>query len=139
LLPEINSLKIHSLSYNHPKNLSNEQLDMICSTLDTRKITKFNVQKMIRTKEIFFLIKVFPYIVHLKVDRIRSLNIKSYLQIRDIFKEIKPDNHLRSLCLCISAADHQIIQTLQKMIDHEKLLINYTIKRVIDNIYIQWK
>ncbi len=54
-------------------------------------------------------------------------------------KEIEPDDRLRSLCLRVSTADDQMIKTLQKMIDDEKLLINYTIKCVVDTIYLRWK
>ncbi len=49
------------------------------------------------------------------------------------------NDHFRSLCFRVPAADDQMIKTLQKIIDDAKLLINYRIKRVGDDIYLQWK
>jgi hypothetical protein len=42
------------------------------------------------------------------------------------------------LCFHVPAADDQTIKQLNKMIDDEKLLTNYTIKRVLDYIHLQW-
>ncbi len=47
------------------------------------------------------------------------------------------DHHLRSLCFRIPTADNQIVKKLEKMIDNEKLLVDYTIKRICDNIHLQ--
>jgi hypothetical protein len=43
------------------------------------------------------------------------------------------------LCLHVSTADDDIIKKIDKMISSEKLLFDYTIKRIVDNIYLQWK
>jgi hypothetical protein len=48
----------------------------------------------------------------------------------------KHDHHLRLLCLILSTADDKMVQRLQKMLNHGKLLCHYTIKRVLDRIYI---
>jgi hypothetical protein len=137
-LPELHSLKIHSLSYNESNNFGTEELKCICLTLLTRKITKVYVEQMIILEEMLFLMALFPSTVYFKVDFICNMNIESCL--RNILAEIDHEcgDHLRSLCFRVQAADDQTIKTLQKTIHDEKLLINYTIKRVVDNIYLQW-
>jgi hypothetical protein len=45
---------------------------------------------------------------------------------------------LQLLCFQIPAADDQTIEQLNKMIDKEKLLIDYSIKHILDFIYLQW-
>ena len=46
--------------------------------------------------------------------------------------------HLCSLCLTIPNADEEIVHQLQKLIDSEKLLTNYMIKRICNNILLKW-
>ncbi len=42
------------------------------------------------------------------------------------------------LSIRVSALDDKIIAQLIRMINSEKLLFNYTIKRILDHIYLQW-
>jgi hypothetical protein len=43
------------------------------------------------------------------------------------------------LCFRVPAADDEMIKELEQMINHEKLLHQFVIKRVIENIYLQWE
>ncbi|CAF4601836.1 unnamed protein product, partial [Rotaria socialis] len=43
-----------------------------------------------------------------------------------------------SLCFHAPAVDDQVIENLEKMINYEQLLIQFTTKRISDNIYLQW-
>jgi hypothetical protein len=77
--------------------------------------------------------------VYLEINYVDQIDIKVIL--RCIFEEDLHEfcDQLRSLCFRLLAADNNIIETLQKMINDEKLLTDYTIERVIDKIYLQWK
>jgi hypothetical protein len=63
------------------------------------------------------------------------------LFLQTILKKIlhRSNYHLRSLCFCMSMADDQIVTNIQKLIDGEKLIFDYTIKRICDKIYLKWK
>ncbi|CAF4549079.1 unnamed protein product, partial [Rotaria sp. Silwood2] len=54
---------------------------------------------------------------------------------------IKEDcnDRLCLLCFRIPTVDDEMIRKLKRMINFEKLLFNYTIKRVADFIYIEWE
>ncbi len=52
---------------------------------------------------------------------------------------IKLQNRLRLLSFHVRQADNQMLKQLNKMIDDEKLLTDYFIKRVGDEIFLQWK
>ncbi|CAF3042665.1 unnamed protein product [Rotaria sp. Silwood2] len=138
LLFELNSLKIHSISFNQPRTLSAEELDIANTVLNKNKIIKVYLEKINYIEEIFFM-KFCPHMTFLKVNCINNIDIESCL--RNILENIKHESHdnLRSLCFRVPTADDKIIETLQKMINDNKLLINYTIKRLLDNIYLQWK
>jgi len=139
-LPELNSLKLHSLSLYDPSNSYDEEGDdSFCSTENTNKIAKVYLEEINDIKDVYSIMALCPYMTYLKVNRINNMNIKSYL--RNIFKKIKHDGneHLRLLCFRVVAADDNIIIQLEKMINSKKLIFDYTIKRVCDNIYLQWK
>jgi hypothetical protein len=67
------------------------------------------------------------------------MNVELFLQ--DILKNINNQNneYLRLLCFRAPVADDKMIRKLEKMINEKKLLSDYTIKRVLNNIYLQWK
>jgi len=138
-LPELNSLKIHSLSLYDPNNSYEEEVETFCSTEDTTKITQVYLEEINDIKDVYLIMALCPYMTYLKVNRLNNMDIKCYL--RNIFKKIKHNGneHLRLLCFRVPAADDKIIIMLEKMINSKKLIINYTIKRVCDNIYLQWK
>ena len=93
---------------------------------------------MIEVGEIYFLMALCPYMAHLKLGCLNTTDVKSFL--RNILNKINSDYnyHLRSLCFHIPAADEKMVKKLKRVIRSEELLVDFTMKRVIDNIYIQW-
>jgi hypothetical protein len=134
LLPELNTLKIHSLSLYEPRMLNNKEI-ILSSIEDTSQITKVYLQKINEIKELDFLFELCPYMEYLKIDYIKHIDFKFILPY--IIKH--RNDYLHSLCFRIPTADDQIIQKLKRMIHFEKLLFNYTIKRLADNVYVEWK
>ncbi len=45
---------------------------------------------------------------------------------------------LMEICLRIPTADNQLIEKLKDMINSKQWLVDYSIKRVNDKIYLQW-
>jgi len=76
---------------------------------------------------------------YLNVECIKDMNIELF--IRNILNVINNNHYeyLRLLCIYITTADDQMIKRLKKMIDDEKLLLDYTIHRELYNIYLKWK
>jgi hypothetical protein len=139
LLPELETLKIHSLSLYEPRSLNSEELIILSSIEDTSQITKVYLETMNEIKEFDFLLELCPYMVFLKIDYIKRMDFKFLL--RYIVKKIEDDgnDYLRLLCFRIPTADDEMIQKFKRMIRCEKLLFNFTIKRVADNIYLEWE
>ena len=94
---------------------------------------------MLLIEEVFILMVLFPYMTYFKIHGIYNMDVKTYLI--NILAEInyKCNDRLRSLCFCVPTADDQMIKTLEKMIDDNELFMDYKIKRVLNNIYLQWK
>ncbi|CAF2573922.1 unnamed protein product [Rotaria sp. Silwood2] len=119
-----------------PENVKFEERFIFSSIEDTSKITNVYLEKMNEIEEFSFLSELCPYMKSLKVDYIKYMDVKFVL--RYIFKKIKEDcnEHLCLLCLHIPTVDDEMIGKLKRMINFEKLLFNYTIKRVADHIFI---
>jgi hypothetical protein len=88
--------------------------------------------------EIVFLMDLCPHLIYLRVDNINNMNMESFVRIILLKMKTQHQSKLQLLCFHVRAADDQTIKQLNKMIDDEKLLIDYTIKRVLDFIYLQW-
>ncbi|CAF1322817.1 unnamed protein product [Adineta steineri] len=139
VLPQLISLKLLSLSFNKPRKLSLQEIDILSSRKNTSQIKYVYLKKMITIEDIDFLMKLCPSMVYLRIDYAYKNNAESF--VRNILKKIdcKLNEHLHVLCFHIPRADNEMIKKFENMIDSEKLLINYTIQRAGENIYLQWK
>ncbi|CAF1479062.1 unnamed protein product [Rotaria sordida] len=135
----ITTLKIHSLSIDETTELTLKELLILCSIKGTSKITKVYLEEIDDVKELDFLFTLCPYMEYFKIRCINTVDIQSYL--RTIFKIIKQNNnhHLHSLCFPVQTADEQIVKNIERMINYEKLLSNFTVKHILDTVYLRWK
>jgi hypothetical protein len=132
-------MKVHSLSLDQVKDSDTEEIIDLPSTTSTNQITKVYLEKMFAIEEVYSLIKLCPYISYLKIDSFDNMKIDMF--IRNIFKKIKRESnqYLRLLCLNAPANDDPMIKTLEKMKKDKKLLNDYTINRIDNYIFLQWK
>jgi hypothetical protein len=68
------------------------------------------------------------------------MDVQSFL--RTIFKKINHNNnhhHLRSLCFHVPTVDHQIVENIEEIIKCEKLFPDFTVKHILNTVYLQWK
>ncbi|CAF1370837.1 unnamed protein product [Rotaria sordida] len=140
LLPDITTLKIHSLSTDETEELNVKRLLILCSMKETSKITKIYLEEIDNVQELDFLFTLCPDIVYFKVRYINTMDIQSFLCT--IFKKINHNNnnhHLHSLCFHVLTADDQIVENIEEIIKCEKLFPHFTIKRILNTVYLQWK
>jgi hypothetical protein len=130
LLPEINSLQIYFLSHVNTIDMNEQNIKLFSLQ---NQIKKVYLKKMTNIEQIYFLIELCPRMIYLKLDFVNNINI-----LRLILMKI--NNHqLRLLTFRVRAADDQICEILNKMIHFETSILDYTIKRILDQIYLQWK
>lgn len=94
---------------------------------------------MFAIEEVYSLMKLCPYMSYLKIDSFDNMKIDVF--IRNIFKKIKRESnqYLRLLCFRAPTNDDPMIKTLEKMKKDKKLLNDYTINRIDNYIFLQWK
>ena len=138
-LSKLQTLKIHSVSLEEQRDLCKEEVDILCSREDTNQITKVYLETMMDMSDIYFLMVLCPHMEYFRVDVIINMDAKSF--VREILQKInfEQNEYLRLLRFRVQAADDQIMKNLKKIIDDEKLLVDYSMKRVCESIYLQWK
>jgi hypothetical protein len=139
LLSELQTLKIHSLSLEEPRDLCEEEVDILLSREDTNQITKVYLEIMVDMADIYFLMVLCPHADYIKIGSIIDMDVESF--VRQMLNKInfEQNQYLRLLCFRVEAADDQTIKNLEKMIDDEKLHVDYSMKCVRENICLQWK
>ncbi|CAF1145232.1 unnamed protein product [Rotaria sordida] len=135
-LPELDSLQIPSLSLSSEIHLTMEQKKRILPT--NNKIRKIYLEEMTDIEEVIFLITFCPYVNVLQVNCADNIDIELF--VKDILTINNERNYyLRSLCFHVSTANEEMVKKLEEMINCEKLLLHYTIKRVRGDIYLNWE
>lgn len=138
LLPELYSLRLHLLSNLETKEISRDDFLLLFSLIKNR-IRKLYINNICVIEEIFLFIDLFQHINHLQVNVIYPTNVKSCVRDILIYIREKSNHPLRILCIDTPMIDDDILHGIKEMIHNEKLLSNFTVKRVMDKIYLQWK
>ena len=114
-----------------------EDQERLVQVSETNQITEVYLEQINDFKELDSLLGLCRHVKHLYINSLH--NIESF--IRQILIRITDDTNkdLCLLCLRIPTADDQLIEKLKKIIDSNARLIDYTIKRVMDKIHLQWK
>jgi hypothetical protein len=132
-LPQVITMKIHSLSLDQAKDSETDELIVFPSTESINQITKVYLEKMFSIEEVYSLMKLCRYMSYLKINSFDNMNADMF--IRNILKKVNRDSNrnLRLLCFPAPASDDPMIQTLEKMKN------DYTINPIDDYIFLQWK
>ncbi|CAF3862441.1 unnamed protein product [Rotaria sp. Silwood1] len=118
LLPDLTTLKLHSLSIDETSELTANEVFILCSMKETSQITKVYLEEINHFKQIDFLFTLCPYMEYFKIEQINFMDIQAFLRI--IFKKINRFNnhYLHALCFQFPILDDQIVQNIQDMIKY---------------------
>ncbi|CAF1337297.1 unnamed protein product [Rotaria sordida] len=139
LLPGVTTLKIYSLSVLQQGDLSDDEIEFLCILLPKNQIKKICFDHMKNMNEVYMLTLICSRINHLQIKCINYMHAQLLTGL--ILTEIKnvSNSLLRLLCFSIPEAHDEMIEKLEKMIDDKNLRFDFTIKHVMDTIYLQWK
>ncbi|CAF4617555.1 unnamed protein product, partial [Rotaria sp. Silwood2] len=139
LLLDLITFKIRSLSSDDRTRFTVRELCRLGSIKCQSKTTKVCIEEINDIDDFNFISVVCPYMKYCEMKRLNNMNIELFLRI--ILKEINNRSFcfIRLLCFHEPTVDDQMIENLEKMINYEQLLLQFTIKRISDNIYLQWK
>ncbi|CAF4226281.1 unnamed protein product [Rotaria sp. Silwood2] len=137
VLPELDSLKIAYLSISEIRYsfIDDQNLRLVSYQ---NKITKVYLENVKKSEEVYFLLRLCLRMKYLKVNFIYDVNQKLF--IRNFLRTIIINRHqyLQSLYFQVPKIDVQIMNELEEMINREKLLRHFTIKRVLNYVHLEW-
>jgi hypothetical protein len=145
LLPNLDSLEVSSLPLIQLSDLSVEDSEMVLLVSIANKITKVKLDKMNGMEQIHFLINLCSRMQYLEVECTTDndlANIIGCIAVNNIINV----PYLCCLCLCVPNANEKMIESLNKIIDNERIFDydnktfrDYVIQRVQDRIFLTWK
>ena len=146
-LSNVISLKLRRVAPFKPFDSSEEDSDdeedeyreSLARVSQTNQITEVYLEQSNDFKELDSLLGLCRHVKHIYINSLHNINIESF--IREILIRITDGSNkdFCLLCLRIPTADDQLIEKFKKIIDSNARLIDYTIKRVMDKIHLQWK
>ncbi|CAF3997583.1 unnamed protein product, partial [Adineta steineri] len=139
LLPDLDSLKLSSITLPSTTLLSIEEREEINFIVDNNEITKVYLEKMNKFDDVLFLIDLFPELKYLQIGCTSDIDINLFLQIILMKIDNKTESNLHLLAISVPTADDSMMERIQNIIDSKSLLFNYTIKRTCDTIFLQMK
>ncbi|CAF3538411.1 unnamed protein product, partial [Rotaria sp. Silwood2] len=139
LLPELYTLKLYCCSSEEREMPNSDEDFMTHSINDTNKVTKLYLKNINNFKLFYFLLNFCRHLEYIEVDDFVEMDVKSILQDIVLKTNHDGDNHLHSVCFHVPTADDKMIKNLNKYIREHKLLLNFKINRVLDDIYITLK
>ncbi len=133
LVPNLNSLKIRSLSLSNPVCLFDQVVGVISKK---NNISKVNLEQINEFEEVQFLINLCPHLQYFQVGCSDKVDLKSLVR-SILMKTTQTITELRTLCLNVEQPNDEMIKELQDLIHHGQWCQNYTIMYINEKIYIQ--
>lgn len=88
-------------------------------------------------EQIHLILYICASIQYLQIDVPNDMDLKMLVRCI-LIKTTTYISHLCSLCLSKPNANEEIVDQLDKMIESDKLLTNYMIKRISNHILLKW-
>lgn len=140
VLPNVIIIRIISLPLMMDLFMSDKHSQILTLFLNSNKITKFFLQGISRTDDIFLAISLFPRVRFIALQIVGDFSLE--LTIEFTLKKLNNDSirhrHPMTLCVIASQATNDKAQKLTKMINSKKLLENYILYRQLDKFFIEW-
>jgi hypothetical protein len=135
-LPNLDSIKICSLSPIEPGWLVGQDGGILFSTSINNKITKINLELITDIEQVNVIFYICRHIKYFQVNVPENMNLETF--VRFIVKKASTYiPHLTSLCICLSNVNEQMISNLQELIGADKLLPNHKIKYFCNKILLK--
>ncbi|UJR38803.1 hypothetical protein I4U23_031468 [Adineta vaga] len=135
-LPNLSTLHVPELSFDQLSSLSIEEKKDIRYFSINNKVTDVNHSADLNLTE--FLIILCPRMEYLKMSFISDISHETFIRLV-LMKTITHTPNLHSMNIWLYKANDQMVRKLQNMINSEKLLTDYIIKRWKNNIILKWK
>ncbi|CAF1007397.1 unnamed protein product [Adineta ricciae] len=138
-LNELDSLKLYKISISSLGRVTEEELTIFSKFPSRMSITKVCLEKICQIEESLVIMAFCPLIKQFQINSLQKIEIESFLRTFLTHIKVQAIQILRLLCICVSTADDEMINKLKQTIENENLLLDFTLNRIKDKIYLKWK
>jgi hypothetical protein len=139
LVPHLDYLKVSSIAASAGDRLSSEQAETFRLISNNNKITKIYINRLKDIAEADLIVDLCPHMEYLEIGCANNVDPELLVVCVLINQNINCIPHLRTLCVRVQNGNQNLIENLQQIINAEKLLKDFTINRMGNNIILQWK
>ncbi|CAF1276565.1 unnamed protein product [Rotaria sp. Silwood1] len=125
------SLTFIGVSFTSRCRLSVEQMDLVRSISKTSKVTELCIEDDCSLAYIQFFADLCPRLQRLEIVLLER-------QIKSIIQFLLSSNMSDLFWLCLRDISNETSRKVQKIIDHEKLIIDYNVKDHYTGLYFWW-
>jgi hypothetical protein len=137
VLPNLISCKFFSISLKAKKDLPNVKFLNVYLTNSQNQITKICIEELHKIEEFYSICTICPFTKFFQVERVYDMTIELFLS--SLLNYINTNHcYIRVLCLNVPAADDDTLKCFKEIIEQKHLVIDFTIKRILNRIYLQW-
>ncbi|CAF1520457.1 unnamed protein product, partial [Adineta steineri] len=138
LLPDIETLTLSRLSFTDPTSISYEERQSLYLLFHENHFQKISFSGVHQKADIYFLMIICFHVNHLHVHCEDYKYAESFVGLILSHVRSKIDNKLRLLSITMPNFANDMIEYLTKIIKEHKLLNDFIIEQVKNDVYIKW-
>ncbi|CAF1466524.1 unnamed protein product [Adineta steineri] len=138
LLPDIETLTLFRLSFTNPTHISDEELQPLYLLFHEKHFQKISFIDVHQMADIHFLMLICRHVNHLHLHCKDYNHAESFVGLILYHVRSEKDSKLRLLSLTMPKFANDMIEYLTKIIKENKLLNDFIIEQVKNDVYIKW-
>ncbi|CAF3933206.1 unnamed protein product [Adineta steineri] len=138
LLPDIETLTLSRLSFTDPTSISDEELQPLYLLFLENHFQKLSFTDVHQTADVYFLMLICFHVNHLHLHCKDYEYAESFVGLILSHVRSRTDSKLRLLSFTMIKFANDMIECLTKMIKENKLLNDFIIEQVKNDVYIKW-
>jgi hypothetical protein len=138
-LPYIESIRIFPILPRQIYSLSDNEIENLILDPRNSRLTKMKLRLIIDIEQIFFFIRLIQYVEYLEIECSNDINLELLVDCILLKTGNCVTSKLFSMCLCVGRINDEMMEKLHQIMARKDFVHEYTINRVCDRIYFQWK
>ncbi|CAF4100521.1 unnamed protein product [Adineta steineri] len=138
LLPDIETLSLFRLLFTNPTSISDEELQPLYLLFHEKHFQKLSFSDVYQVADVHFLMLICFHVNHLHLHCKDYNHVESFVGLILSLVRSRTDSKLRLLSFTMLKFANDMIEFLTKIIKENKLLNDFIIEQVNNNVYIKW-
>ncbi|CAF1399140.1 unnamed protein product [Adineta steineri] len=138
LLPDIETLSLFRLLFTNPTSIIDEELQPLYLLFHEKHCQKLSFSDVYQMADVHFLMLICFHVNHLHLHCNDYNHVESFVELILSHVRSRKDSKLRLLSFTMLKFANDMIEFLTKIIKENKLLNDFIIEQVNNDVYIKW-